>query len=56
MNALYHADAVECLLGIAGKFDVPLLFVTNNVCNQMLKFEDASDVAEVGVNCGDDAE
>lgn len=46
MNALYHADAVECLLSSTSKYNVPLLFVTNNVCNQMLKFEDAQDVAD----------
>jgi len=44
MNALYHADAVRILLEEASKYNVPLLFVTNNVCNAMLKFDDARDV------------
>ena len=46
MNAIYDKDAVRLLLNTAQKHDVPLLFVTNNVCNQMLKFEDASEVIE----------
>lgn len=46
MNAIYDKDAVRLLLSTAQKYDVPLLFVTNNVCNQMLKFEDASEVIE----------
>lgn len=41
MNALYHPDAVKLLLAEASKHGVPLLFVTNNVCNQMLRFDDA---------------
>ena len=46
MNAIYHADAVKLLLDMAQKHGVPLLFVTNNVCNQMLKFEDSAEVIE----------
>lgn len=46
MNALYHADAVKLLLAEAAKHGVPLLFVTNNVCNQMLRFDDADSLSE----------
>ena len=34
------------MLAEAAKHDVPLLFVTNNICNQMLKFEDADSLSE----------
>ena len=44
MNAIYHPDAVRLLLDTAQKHNVPLLFVTNNVCNQILKFEDSAEV------------
>lgn len=40
-------QAVRVLLGLAAKHDVPLLFVTNNLCNSMLKFEDAQEVEQV---------
>jgi hypothetical protein len=46
MNAIYYPDAVRVLLRLAKAHDVPLLFVTNNVCNQLLKFENAEEVAE----------
>ncbi len=46
MNALYHADAVRILLEEAKRNHVPLLFVTNNICNRMLKFEDAESLSE----------
>ncbi len=52
MNALYHADAVRLLLNEGKAQGVPLLFVTNNVCNAMLKFEDASGVIEVRAGPG----
>ena len=44
MNAIYHPDAVRLLLDTAQKHNVSLLFVTNNVCNQILKFEDSTEV------------
>ncbi len=34
------------LLRLAEAHGVPLLFVTNNVCNKLLKFQDAAEVAE----------
>ena len=45
MNAIYHPEAVKTLLDMAKSQGVPLLFVTNNVCNQF-KFEDSSEVIE----------
>ncbi|GIL84720.1 hypothetical protein Vretifemale_13344 [Volvox reticuliferus] len=45
-NAIYHADGVRVLLRLAKQYSVPLLFVTNNVCNQLLKFQDAGEVLE----------
>lgn len=45
-NAIYYPAAVRVLLDLARDFDVPLLFVTNNVCNYLVKFEDAQDVEE----------
>mmetsp|Transcript_10228 Transcript_10228/g.21917 ORF Transcript_10228/g.21917 Transcript_10228/m.21917 type:complete len:391 (+) Transcript_10228:296-1468(+) len=41
MNALYHPDAVKALLNLAQQHGLPLLFITNNVCNNMLCFEDS---------------
>ncbi|KAG1674942.1 hypothetical protein FOA52_014735 [Chlamydomonas sp. UWO 241] len=46
MNALYHADAIRTMLDEASKHSVPLLFVTNNVCNAMLKFDDADELVK----------
>lgn len=43
MNAIYHADAVQSLLDMAHRSSIPLLFVTNNTCNNMLKFENADE-------------
>ncbi|GIL65182.1 hypothetical protein Vafri_18968 [Volvox africanus] len=45
-NAIYHPDGVRVLLRLAKKYSVPLLFVTNNICNQLLKFQDAGEVLE----------
>ena len=36
MNAIYHQKGVRAMLDIAVENKVPLLFVTNNVCNEML--------------------
>ena len=44
MNAIYHKDGVQAMLELAEKYDIPLLFVTNTDCNEMLKFEDAREV------------
>lgn len=43
-NAIYYPDAVRVLLRIAKNHNVPLLFVTNNACNKLMRFEDAEDV------------
>lgn len=45
-NAIYHPESVRVLLRLAEAHGVPLLFVTNNVCNKLLKFQDAAEVAE----------
>ncbi len=47
MNAIYYPEAVQLLLDMAKEEKVPLLFVTNNVCNEMFKFEDSSEVVKV---------
>ncbi|GLC37724.1 hypothetical protein PLESTM_000640600 [Pleodorina starrii] len=44
-NAIYHPDGVRVLLRLAKEHDVPLLFVTNNACNRLLRFGDAGEVA-----------
>jgi hypothetical protein len=44
MNAIYHKSGVQAMLDLAQENDIPLLFVSNNVCNEMLKFEDADEV------------
>lgn len=46
MNALYYPDAVPILLRLAKEHSIPLLFVTNNTCNKMLKLNDAAEVVE----------
>lgn len=52
MNALYHAEAVQLMLDMALQHHIPLLFITNNVCNKLLRFEDAQEVGEVGSHDG----
>ncbi|GLI66710.1 hypothetical protein VaNZ11_010646 [Volvox africanus] len=54
-NAIYHPDGVRVLLRLARQYSVPLLFVTNNICNQLLKFQDAGEVLEqlLGLREGD---
>lgn len=47
MNALYDAESVGLLLGMANSHSIPLLFITNNVANRLLKYEDAGQLAEV---------
>jgi len=47
MNALYHAESSQLLLQMAVDHEVPLLFITNNVCNKLLRFESATQVAQV---------
>jgi hypothetical protein len=49
MNALYHAESSLLLLQMSIDHEVPLLFITNNVCNKLLRFKDASEVAQVCV-------
>ncbi|KAG2437804.1 hypothetical protein HXX76_005424 [Chlamydomonas incerta] len=44
-NAIYYPAAVRVLLRLARSHAIPLLFVTNNVCNKLLKFQDAPEVA-----------
>jgi len=44
MNAIYHPEAVQLLLDMAKKEGVSLLFVTNNVCNHLFRFEDSEDI------------
>lgn len=44
-NAIYYPAAVRVLLRLARSHGIPLLFVTNNVCNKLLKFQDAPEVA-----------
>ncbi|KXZ51930.1 hypothetical protein GPECTOR_11g56 [Gonium pectorale] len=44
-NAIYYPAAVRVLLRLAAAHGVPLLFVTNNVCNKLLKFNDGAEVA-----------
>lgn len=46
MNAIYSQRAVSKMLETAKSEDIPLLMVTNNVCNKELKFEDCQEVAE----------
>ncbi|GLC34118.1 hypothetical protein PLESTB_000839300 [Pleodorina starrii] len=43
-NAIYYPDAVRVLLRLAKEHGVPLLFVTNNTCNRLIKFQDAPEV------------
>lgn len=47
MNALYDADAVRELLDMAQQAQIPLLFVTNNVCNTLLRYQNAEEVVQV---------
>jgi hypothetical protein len=47
MNAIYHPEAVQLLLDMAKKEGVSLLFVTNNVCNHLFRFEDSEDIIKV---------
>jgi len=47
MNALYHAESSKMLLQMAKENEVPLLFITNNVCNKLLRFENATEIARV---------
>mmetsp|Transcript_27482 Transcript_27482/g.69911 ORF Transcript_27482/g.69911 Transcript_27482/m.69911 type:complete len:377 (-) Transcript_27482:685-1815(-) len=50
MNALYDADAVRLMLDMATAHAIPLLFITNNVCNKLLRYDDAGEVArELGL-------
>ncbi len=35
------------MLDLACQEDLPLLFITNNVCNQMLKFDNGPELIEV---------
>lgn len=44
MNAIYYTPVA--LLELAKKYNLPLLFVTNNTCTRMLKFEDAAEVVQ----------
>ena len=44
MNAIYSPEGVRIILDIAKKHDIELLFVSNNVCNKLLRFNDAQDV------------
>ncbi|KAG2490559.1 hypothetical protein HYH03_010953 [Edaphochlamys debaryana] len=44
-NAIYYPPAVRVLLRLAAAHSLPLLFVTNNVCNKVLKMQDAAEVA-----------
>eukprot|EP00798_Chlamydomonas_sp_ICE-L_P005303 gene5303-18548_t len=46
MNAIYNQGAVKTMLDLAKKEDIPLLFVTNNVCNRELKFENCEELSE----------
>jgi hypothetical protein len=48
MNALYDAEAVQLLLDMARQDGIPLLFITNNVCNRLLRYQDAGEVVQVG--------
>ncbi|GIL46401.1 hypothetical protein Vafri_3397 [Volvox africanus] len=43
-NAIYYPDAVRSLLRLAKEHQVPLLLVTNNTCNRLIKFQDANEV------------
>jgi len=53
MNALYHTESASLLLKMSVEHDVPLLFITNNTCNKLLRFQDSADVAQVrGRTCG----
>jgi hypothetical protein len=47
MNAIYHTDGIRVLLDLTKEHDIPLLFVTNNACNELLRFENAEGVVEV---------
>lgn len=49
MNALYHAESSQLLLQMAVEHEVPLLFITNNVCNKLLRFENVTEIAQVSV-------
>ncbi len=47
MNALYDAASVGVLLHLAQNHGVPLLFVTNNLCNAILKYDTSDQLCEV---------
>ena len=47
MNAIYHEPAVKCMLQLAQEARLPLLFVTNNVCNGLLRFDDFEELSAV---------
>ncbi len=51
MNALYDAASVQLLLTLATEHEWPLLFITNNVCNTLLCFNDGTLLSEVRVWC-----
>jgi hypothetical protein len=46
MNSLYHAGGMRELLAICADFGVPVLFVTNNTCNALVKFKEFDKVME----------
>lgn len=47
LNSIYSPSGVQALLRMARSHGIPLLFVTNNVCNELVKYEDAADVVQV---------
>jgi ribonucleotide monophosphatase NagD (HAD superfamily) len=49
MNPLYHSESARLLLDMAAAHSIPLLFVTNNTCNKLLRFDNHMEVAQVGL-------
>lgn len=46
LNSIYSPSGMAVLLRMARANDIPLLFVTINVCNLLAKYEDAGEVVQ----------